>query len=445
MGKAGCDKRRGTAKRGKSAIAERRAGAFPAGMFTFRDARPIAFAALAPLTAFAADVAGVACQGRIIPESRLVNVAAYSETGVAVVSKLRVSEGDDVKAGDVIAELASLPVAAARVLEAKADAESAALAVGVARQSATLAIAEAGLARVNAVAAYEEAKRLHARMQATPAQVSELEAALAAKTSEVARLVDNRPAFVERADKGVAAAKANVDVLSGDAKTVAEAELAKAVAARELAIRDYDVRLAGEKDSFAVMKARLAHVRDLNAIPQVSDAEFAAAENRRNAAGARLEVETARGEAEIARAGLVARAAEARVATLSAIAGASVVKAPLSGRILKVNARSGEAAGPSGIVEMADLSKILVLAEVSAPDLPRVKAGAKAEVRVPGLEKPLSGTVTRVGSLIGSNSLVEEDPAAFRDLRVASVEVTLDDPKAVSGLIRAQVTVRIAP
>ena len=40
---------------------------------------------------------------------------------------------------------------------------------------------------------------------------------------------------------------------------------------------------------------------------------------------------------------------------------------------------------------------------------------------------------------------VEDDPAAFRDLRVAPVEIALEDPAAVAGLIRAQVSVRLAP
>ena len=414
-------------------------------MISTRDVRLVAFAAIAPLCLRAADASPVACQGRIIPASRIVNVAAYSETGAAVVATLKVAEGAEVKAGDVLAELASLPVAKARLAEAEAEVASARIATQAVRDAGALALGEANLALEDARAALLDARREHARRQVSDAQIAELDAALAAKTAEIARLKESRPVFVARADKSVAAAKASVDVLSGDAKTVAEAELAKAAAARELAFKDYDTRIAGETDGLAVLKARLAHGRELNALPQVSAAALAAAETRVKACEVRVTLEGSRTAAETGRAEAAERAAGARVATLAAVAGTSLVRAPLAGRILRINTRPGEAASPSGVVEMADVSRMIVLAEVSAPDLPRVKAGEKAEIRVPGLDKPLTGKVVRVGSLIGANSLVEEDPSAFRDLRVAAVEVALDDASAVTGLIRAQVTVRIVP
>ncbi len=411
----------------------------------FRDARALALAALLPLTAHAADSAGVACQGRILPASRVLRLAAYSETGSAVVARLAVDEGAEVKAGDTLAEFASLPGARARLAEAEAALKAAEAALKSARAAGAAALTEADLEIAAAEGALAAAQLGGDRRRLTDAQLNELRLAVAAKDAEISRLRDARPSFVERADKGVAAAQASAETMRGDARKAADAETDRAKAARELALKDYDARLAGEADNLAMLRARLAHGQDLNALPQTLPAELTAARRRRELADSRLSdtrlrlaADTARAEAELAAASARVESAKASLATAS-------VRAPIAGRVLRVHARPGEAVGPEGVAEMGDLSHIIVLAEVAAADLPRTAVGRKAEIRVPGLEKPLTGTVSRVASLVGPNSLSEENPAAFKDLRVAPVEITVDEPGALAGLIRAQVTVRIAP
>jgi HlyD family secretion protein len=416
-------------------------------MIFLRDARSLAFAALLPLSGalHAAEPVGVACQGRILPASRVLRLAAYSETGAPVIAKLSVEEGAEVKAGDTVAELAALPAAKARIAAAEADAQSARLAVRSGGIATRAALTDAGQEIVAAEAALAAAKLGNSRKRLTDAQLRELSLALAAKEAEVARIKDSRPEFLARADKSVAAAVAAAQSAYGDARTVADAETERARAARDLALKDFDARLAGETDAIGILKARLEQGRDLNSLPQTLDEELAAAANRLGSAKTRLIQTNDRAEADADRARAEVLAAEARVAQAKALADIAIIKAPISGKILRVHARAGEAVGAEGVAEMGDLSKIVVVAEVAAADLPRTAVGKKAEIRVPGIEKPVTGVVVRVSPLIGANALSEENPAAFKDLRVAPVEIAVDEPAALAGLIRAQVTVRIAP
>ena len=414
-------------------------------MISFRDARVIAFAALMPLTMLAAETPGVACQGRIQPASRVIRVAAYSESGAPVIAKLAVEEGAEVKAGDTLAELAAYAPAKARLAGAEAGVKTARAAAKVAGFSAVAAVNAAELEVASASASLAAARLGNSRRRVTDAQLQEISLAVTAKEAEIARLNESRPAFVERADRSVNAALAAADAQRGDARKAADAETERAKAARTLALKDYDARIAGEADSLAVLKARLAQSKDLHSLPQTLDAELAAAELRLAKARAGLTDARARIAAEAERAEAEIAVAEAQLAQAKAFADIAVVKAPRSGKILRLGARAGEAVGPDGVAEMGDLSKIIVLAEVVAADLPRVKPGQKAEIAVPGIEKPVTGVVAKVGSLIGANALAEENPAAFKDLRVAPVELAVDEPGAVAGLIRAQVTVRIAP
>ncbi len=418
-------------------------------MIFFRDARALAFAALLPLissgTLGAAEVIGVACQGRILPASRVIRIAAYSETGAPVVAKLTVEEGAEVKAGDIIAELASLPMAKARVAAADAELKAATLAIESAMHTANLAVTDAELEVSASGAALASAKFGNSRKRLTDPQLREIALALAAKEAEVTRILDSRPAFVARADKGVDAALVAAAAASGDSRKIADAEAERARAGRELAVKDFDARLAGETDAIGLLKARLEQARDLNALPQTQDEEVAAAGHRQAHSGPRLDEVRAKLRTDMERAKADLAAAAARLDLTRMLAETSRIKAPVAGKILRVHARAGEAVGPEGIVELGDLSKIIVVAEVAAADLPRVKSGAKAEITVPGIEKPVTGVVSRISPLIGANVLSEENPAAFKDLRVAPVEITVDEPSAVAGLIRAQVTVRIAP
>ena len=123
----------------------------------------------------------------------------------------------------------------------------------------------------------------------------------------------------------------------------------------------------------------------------------------------------------------------------------SVVRSPISGRVLKVHCRSGEKVGPEGIIELGKTDRMYAVAEVYETDLPRVRTGQRVRISSPALAAPIEGTVERVGREIGKQDVLATDPAARTDARVAEVEIRLDDSRAVAALTHLQVEVVFEP
>ncbi len=123
------------------------------------------------------------------------------------------------------------------------------------------------------------------------------------------------------------------------------------------------------------------------------------------------------------------------------------IHAPISGTILKILTWPGERIKDSGLLEMADLTQLDVVAEVYESDLNQVKVGQRAYISAQGLSQVYNAEVRELGYLVRKNDLNDTDPLTDRDNRIIEVRLTLD-PIAVSGLqhqIFRQVHVRIAP
>lgn len=136
--------------------------------------------------------------------------------------------------------------------------------------------------------------------------------------------------------------------------------------------------------------------------------------------------------------------AGARLVQAQAELGRSHVRAPITGVVLEVFARDGERVGPEGIVELADTSRMLAVAEVPESDIPAVRLGQPAKVTsqtLPGGE--LAGKVARIGGKVQEQQVVSADPVADLDARVVEVEVELADPAKVAGLTNLRVEVEI--
>lgn len=121
--------------------------------------------------------------------------------------------------------------------------------------------------------------------------------------------------------------------------------------------------------------------------------------------------------------------------------------APIAGTVLRIMARPGEKVPDEGVLELADLSTLEVVAEVYETDLPRVREGAAAEVIVPGEARRFPARVTQVGWTVRRNAIAGTDPLSAIDARVVEVRLSLD-PAAVPVLARRtnmQVQVAIAP
>lgn len=136
--------------------------------------------------------------------------------------------------------------------------------------------------------------------------------------------------------------------------------------------------------------------------------------------------------------------AEAALAVSRAYLDEFIVRSPISGRVVELNIRQGEAVGMDGICEIADTSKMFVEAEVYVSDISKIKIGSKVEIFGDALGKDVfSGKVVEVMSYVKGNRIFSSDPTDFSNLRVVPVKIALDNSSAFSRFIGSHVNVRI--
>ncbi|WP_330085019.1 efflux RND transporter periplasmic adaptor subunit [Methylocystis iwaonis] len=160
---------------------------------------------------------------------------------------------------------------------------------------------------------------------------------------------------------------------------------------------------------------------------------------------AELRSSKAKADLEATRASLKQSEANLRLKKLQLLQAQTT--APIDGTILKIRARAGERVGDKGILDMADLSSLDVVAEVYESDIARVKAGQTAVVRVPPSEAAYEAKVRTLGFTVEKNLVNSSDPLVDHDARVVEVRLTLSDQarKDFQHQIYRQVQVHIAP
>jgi HlyD family secretion protein len=116
------------------------------------------------------------------------------------------------------------------------------------------------------------------------------------------------------------------------------------------------------------------------------------------------------------------------------------VRAPGAGRVLALSVHAGEvSAGP--LLLLGDVRTMIARAEVYQTNVLDVAVGDGAEVSILG--QTVSGEVTRVGATVSRNTITSLDPAALADRRVVEVVVRLADPALASRLVNMKVEVAI--
>ena len=137
--------------------------------------------------------------------------------------------------------------------------------------------------------------------------------------------------------------------------------------------------------------------------------------------------------------------AMANVAKAEADIEPSIVHAPFSGRVLRINASPGEEVGPKGILELARTDQMYVIAEVAESDIDRVRIGNRAKIRSEASAEPLQGAVESIGSQVTKENVEPTDPVSFSDARVVEVRIRLDESSRASHQIHGKVTALIEP
>ena len=313
----------------------------------------------APVAAAAAPVVeqGVGALGRVEPRSRIRRLNQPGGMAVTRLSRLLVTEGDEVREGQLLAEFGDAPLK---------DSE-------VARAEANLAEQRAALTRIRAGGRPSEIEAQRARIASLAAQ------------EEIAR----RDAG--RSDR----------LVPSGAGTEAVAErnrfaVARAGAERQQAVAELETLSRPRPEDVALAMARVA-------------------------------------------------SAEALLSKAVADAGLSRVTAPIAGTILRIYARPGDQVGSGdGLLEMADLSRMDVVADVYETDIPRLALGMTADIIIPGEARRHQATVREIGWSVRRTTQAGTDPVAAVDARTVEVRLTLDDAGRALLARRSNMQVQVA-
>jgi HlyD family secretion protein len=250
------------------------------------------------------------------------------------------------------------------------------------------------------------------------------------------------------------------DAAQKDAAVIqAEAELAERRAALER------LRNGGRPSEVAAQRARVQSLaaqeeiarRDANRadrlVPSGAGAEASA--ERARFLLARLSAERAQAEADletitrarpedVALAEARLRAGEALLAKARADAALSRVRAPMAGTILRIFARPGDQVGSDGLLELADLSRMEVVADVFETDVPRLAIGQAAEIIVPGEPGRHAATLREIGWQVRRTTQAGTDPVAAVDARTVEVRLALSEEAAALLRRRSNMQVQVA-
>lgn len=307
------------------------------------------------------------------------------------------------------------------------------------------ATAPAGPVGVGALGRVEPASRIRRLNQPGGMAVARLDRLLVAEGDVVeegallAEFADaaQKDAAVAQAQAAVAEARANLDrIRAAGRPSEIEAQRAR-----------IDSLIA--QQNFAARDAERAE----RLVPTGAGAVAAADRNR--TAALRLAAERRQAEAEldsllssrpedVALAEARLAAAEAALAKARADAELSRVRAPFAGTILRIIARPGDQVGSDGLLEIGDLTRMDVVADVYETDLPRLRLGAPAEIVVPGESRRFTATVREIGWTVRRQTQANTDPVAAVDSRTVEVRLALDEAGSDALRRRSNMQVQVA-
>ncbi|MDB5967920.1 MAG: secretion protein HlyD family protein [Hydrocarboniphaga sp.] len=101
--------------------------------------------------------------------------------------------------------------------------------------------------------------------------------------------------------------------------------------------------------------------------------------------------------------------------------------------MLRIHVHAGEAVSetfPAAVMDLADLSRLRVRAEIDERDVARIAIGARADIRVDrgdgSLTSAGSGSVTWLSPDMGRKKVINTDPSSRRDTDVRETLIDLD-------------------
>jgi HlyD family secretion protein len=344
--------------------------------------------------AVAPTVETVSALGRLEPEGEVIQVFAPTSSEGARVEALRVSHGQQIRKGDVIAVLDTYKRRQAALWEAKEQ-----LRVAQARLEQIEAGAKSGEIRAQAQVALRQQVELQTQTTAQKATIARLQAELRNADIEARRY---QALYTEGA---VSASLRDRTQLTADTVRQQLNEAQANLSRIQLSVSKQVAQAQATLDQIAEVRPV-----DVNVVQS-------------QVAQARASVARSQAELDLA-----------------------IVRSPQDGQVLKIHTRPGELVGTQGIISLGQTQKMVAVAEVYELDISRVRVGQSATVtsKNNAFSEVLRGKVVEVGLEIGKQDVLNTDPAAQFDARVVEVKVLLDQPSSrIAGLTNLSLQVAI--
>ncbi|MBW4517933.1 MAG: ABC exporter membrane fusion protein [Timaviella obliquedivisa GSE-PSE-MK23-08B] len=349
---------------------------------------PIAVAA-------APTIETVSALGRLEPEGEVIQVFAPTSLEGARVEALKVSHGQQIRKGEVIAVLDTYERRQAALREAQEQ----------------LKVAQSRLKQVEAGAKSGE---IRAQARVVDRQQVELQTETTAQEATIARLqAELRNAELEDRRYQTLYTEGAVSASLRDGKQLTADTVRQQL--NEAQANLSRIQLSRQKQ-IAEAQATLDQIAEVRPV----------------------DVNVMRSQVSQAQASVVRVKAELDLAT---------VRSPQDGQVLKIHTRPGELVGTQGIISLGQTQRMVAVAEVYELDVSRIREGQSATVisKNNAFSNVLSGKVVEVGLEINKQDVLNTDPAAKFDARVVEVKVRLDESSSrrVAGLTNLSIQVSI--
>jgi len=337
----------------------------------------------------------VSALGRLEPEGEVIQVFAPTSVEGARVETLRVTHGQQIRQGDLIAVLDTYGRRQAAFQEAQAQ-------VRVAQ------------AQLNQVEAGAKAGQIRAQARVVDRQQVELQTETRAQEAAIARL------------------QAELHNAELEARRYQALYTTGAVAA---SLRD------GKQLTADTVRQQLNEAQvNLSRIQRSRQQQVSEAQATLDQIAEVRPVDVAVARSQVL-------AAQASVARAQAELDLATVRSPQTGQVLNIHTRPGELVGSKGIISLGQTQRMVAVAEVYELDISRIRVGQSATVisKNNAFPEVLRGQVIEVGLEISKQDVLNTDPAAQFDARVVEVNVLLDETSSrrVAGLTNLSVQVSI--
>ncbi|MEB3146684.1 MAG: ABC exporter membrane fusion protein [Cylindrospermopsis raciborskii 1523720] len=348
-----------------------------------------------PINSPSPIITGVAALGRLEPQGEIIRLSAPNSLGGGIrIAKLLVKKGDKIRQGQLIAFLDSYSINLAALEKAKRQVE----------------VAKANLEKVEAGAKQGD-------IYAQKAIIARLQAELRGETSAQKAIIARLQAELNNAQREN---QRYEDLYENGAISASNAE---------------SKRLRRDTLQQQINEAKAA----LNRTQQTLQKQLNEAQARLNSI-----VEIRPTDLQLAKADLAS--AKASVIQAQAELDLTIIRSPIDGQVLKINAWPGEIISSQGIAELGRTQQMYVVAEVYETDVKKVKLGQSVDITADAFSGKIQGTVTDIGLQVNQQNIFNNRPGADTDNKIVDVKIRINNPKdnqKVADLTNLQVQVWI--